>query len=34
VQWCRTPSIIEATSEDDGDFNCEWMHSDFRSTCQ
>jgi hypothetical protein len=34
VQWRSTPSIIEATSDDDGDFNCECMHSDFRSTCQ
>jgi hypothetical protein len=26
------PSIIEATSDDNGDSNCQWMRSDFRST--
>jgi hypothetical protein len=34
VQWRSTPSIMLATSDEDGDFSCEWMHSDFRSTCQ
>jgi hypothetical protein len=29
-----TPSIIAATSEDDGDLSWEWIHNDFRSTCQ
>jgi len=33
VQWRSTPSIMLATSEDEGDFSCEWMHSEFRSTC-
>jgi len=34
VQWRSTPSIIAATSDEEGDFSCEWMHSEFRSTCQ
>ena len=34
VQWRSTPSIMLATSENEGDFSCEWMHSEFRSTCQ
>ena len=34
VQWWTTPSIIAATSEEEGDLICEWIHSDFRSTCQ
>ena len=34
VQWRRTPWIMLATSDEDGDFSCEWMPSDLRSTCQ
>jgi hypothetical protein len=34
VQWRMTPSIIDATSDEEGDLSCEWMHRDLRSTCQ
>jgi hypothetical protein len=34
VQWRMTPWIMLATSDEDGDFSCEWMPSDRRSTCQ
>ena len=34
VQWRSTPWIMLATSDEEGDFSCEWMPSDFLSTCQ
>ena len=34
VQWWITPSIMDATSDEEGDLSWEWMHSEFRSTCQ